>query len=289
MNFVDVLLTGATLGGLYALVAMGLTLQYGVARIMNLSYGEFLIAAAFIAWLVSKLGLSPLWGLLLAVPLGFGVQWLVYRVLMVPLVRRTSAGPQLEVDSILATFGLLFIVQGMMLLQFTGNYHSYSYLAEPVQILGGTVAANRLLVLCVAAAAAAGLFLLLNRTRVGTSVRAVAVSPRFAPLVGIDVRGRSAQAYGLGGALVAICGVLVSMFLPFSATMGILFTMKALIVVIMGGVGNLMGALVAGLLLGFAETIVASIEPALILAVNYGLFLLVLLVRPTGLFGSVGR
>ncbi|PZQ78323.1 MAG: branched-chain amino acid ABC transporter permease [Variovorax paradoxus] len=289
MNFVDVLLTGATLGGLYALVAMGLTLQYGVARIMNLSYGEFLIAAAFIAWLVSKLGLSPLWGLLLAIPLGFGVQWLVYRVLMVPLVKRTGAGPQLEVDSILATFGLLFIVQGLMLLQFTGNYHSYSYLAEPVQILGGTVAANRLLVLCVAAAAAAGLFLLLNRTRVGTSVRAVAVSPQFAPLVGINVRQRAAQAYGLGGALVAVCGVLVSMFLPFSATMGIMFTMKALIVVIMGGVGNLMGALVAGLLLGFAETIVASIEPALILAVNYGLFLLVLLVRPTGLFGSVGR
>lgn len=101
MNFVDVLLTGATLGGLYALVAMGLTLQYGVARIMNLSYGEFLIGAAFIAWIVSKLGLSPLWGLLLAVPLGFGVQWLVYRVLMVPLVKRTGAWASVEVDSIL--------------------------------------------------------------------------------------------------------------------------------------------------------------------------------------------
>lgn len=291
MNLLDILLAGSTLGGLYGLIAMGLTLQYGVARIMNLSYGEFLIAPAFLAYLgVTAWGLSPLLMLLLVLPLGFIVQWLVYQLLLTPLVRRTGAGPALEVDSILATFGLMFVVQGIMMVAFGGNYHSYTYLSTPVQILGSTVAANRLLVLGVAIALGLGLYLLLTRTRMGTVVRAVSVAPRFAPLVGIDVRFTAALAFGIGGAMVAASGVLVSMFLPFSAAMGTMFAMKALIVVIMGGVGNLMGCLLAGMMLGFAETLVATfIDPGLTLAVNYALFLGVLLLRPTGLFGKGAR
>lgn len=291
MNFLDILLAGSTLGGLYGLIAMGLTLQYGVARIMNLSYGEFLIAPAFLAYLgVTAWGLSPILMLLLVLPLGFIVQWLVYQLLLTPLVRRTGSGPALEVDSILATFGLMFVVQGIMMVAFGGNYHSYTYLSTPVPILGSTVAANRLLVLGVAVALGLGLYLLLTRTRMGTVVRAVSVAPRFAPLVGIDVRHTAALAFGIGGAMVAASGVLVSMFLPFSAAMGTMFAMKALIVVIMGGVGNLLGCLVAGLMLGFAETLVATfIDPGLTLAVNYALFLGVLLLRPTGLFGKGAR
>ena len=291
MNLLDILLAGSTLGGLYGLIAMGLTLQYGVARIMNLSYGEFLIAPAFLAYLgVTAWGLSPILMLLLVLPLGFIVQWLVYQLLLTPLVRRTGAGPALEVDSILATFGLMFVVQGVMMVAFGGNYHSYTYLSTPVQILGSTVAANRLLVLGVAVALGLGLYLLLTRTRMGTVVRAVSVAPRFAPLVGIDVRHTAALAFGIGGAMVAASGVLVSMFLPFSAAMGTMFAMKALIVVIMGGVGNLMGCLLAGMMLGFAETLVATfIDPGLTLAVNYALFLGVLLLRPTGLFGKGAR
>jgi len=291
MNLLDILLAGSTLGGLYGLIAMGLTLQYGVARIMNLSYGEFLIAPAFLAYLgVTAWGLSPILMLLLVLPLGFIVQWLVYQLLLTPLVRRTGSGPALEVDSILATFGLMFVVQGVMMVAFGGNYHSYSYLSTPVQILSSTVAANRLLVLGVAVALGLGLYLLLTRTRMGTVVRAVSVAPRFAPLVGIDVRHTAALAFGIGGAMVAASGVLVSMFLPFSAAMGTMFAMKALIVVIMGGVGNLLGCLVAGLMLGFAETLVATfIDPGLTLAVNYALFLGVLLLRPTGLFGKGAR
>jgi len=291
MNLLDILLAGSTLGGLYGLIAMGLTVQYGVARIMNLSYGEFLIAPAFLAYLgVTAWGLSPILMLLLVLPLGFIVQWLVYQLLLTPLVRRTGAGPALEVDSILATFGLMFVVQGVMMVAFGGNYHSYTYLSTPVQILGSTVAANRLLVLGVAIALGLGLYLLLTRTRMGTVVRAVSVAPRFAPLVGIDVRFTAALAFGMGGAMVAASGVLVSMFLPFSAAMGTMFAMKALIVVIMGGVGNLMGCLLAGMMLGFAETLVATfIDPGLTLAVNYALFLGVLLLRPTGLFGKGAR
>ena len=291
MNFIDILLAGSMLGGLYGLIAMGLTLQYGVARIMNLSYGEFLIAPAFLAFFaVSSWGISPLLLLVLVVPLGFAVQWLIYQLLLTPLVRRAKGGPSLEVDSILATFGMLFVVQGVMLVLFGGDYHSYTYLADPIEFFGSKVAANRLLVLGAAIVLGGGLYLLLTRTRAGAVVRAVSVAPQFAHLVGINVRQTAALAFGLGGALVAVCGVMVSMFLPFSASMGTMFAMKALIVVIMGGVGNLMGCLVAGMLLGFAETLVASyIDPGLTLAVNYALFLLVLLFKPTGLFGRAAR
>ena len=135
-----------------------------------------------------------------------------------------------------------------------------------------------------------GLYLALTRTRYGTAIRAVAVDPVAAQLVAIDVRKTCAFAFALGGALAAAGGVLIAMFTTFTATMGVVFTMKALIVVIMGGVGNVAGALLAGLMLGLAETAVARlVDPGLTIAVTYALFLAVLLWRPTGLFGNTSR
>jgi branched-chain amino acid transport system permease protein len=227
----NAVLTGLVLGGMYALIAMGLTLQYGVARIMNLSYGEFLIGAAFASyWLFTGWALNPLAGLAFVIPVSFGISYLLYRVLLTPLVRRARTRDALEV------------------------------------------------------------YLTLTRTRIGTSIRAVAVDPIAAQLVAIDVTRTSALAFALGGALVASAGVLISMFLTFSATSGVVFTMKALIVVVMGGVGNLLGCLVAGLALGLSEALVATfIDPGLTLAVNFALFLGVLLVKPAGIFGRAQR
>ena len=288
---IDILLAGAVLGGMYALIAMGLTLQYGVARIMNLSHGEGLVAAAFGAhWAFTAMAVSPLLGLIVAMPLAFAVNWLVYRIVLMPLVKRAKNAAMLEVDSILATFGLLFVLQGVMLVAFGGQFNTMNYLSIPVNVLGSTVALNRLIALAFALIIGAALYLALMRTRQGTAIRAVAVDPVAAQLVAIDVRKASAFAFALGGALAAAGGVLISMFTTFTATMGVVFTMKALIVVIMGGVGNIAGALLAGLLLGLAETAVARlVDPGLTMAVTYALFLAVLLVRPTGLFGRPAR
>ena len=285
------LVSGLVLGGMYALVAIGLTLQYGVARIMNLAYGEFAVAAAFAAlWLWTAAGVSPLLGLLLVAPLAFVLNLLVYRVFLVPLVRRAKDPGMLETDSILATFGLLFVVQGVMLALFGGAYQSYSYLSVPVSVLGATVTVNRLVALALAVLIGGGLWLWLARSRTGTAVRAVAVSPVAARLVAIDVNRIARLAFATGGALVALGGVLASMYMTFNASMGVVFTMKALVVVIMGGVGNLMGCLVAGLLLGLAETAVAAwVDPGLTIAATYALFLSVLLLRPAGLFGRAAR
>lgn len=279
------------LGGMYALIAMGLTLQYGVARILNLSYGEFLVAAAFVAHgLLAAWALSPLVGLALVIPVSFGVSYAIHRVLLTPLVRRAKTRDALEVDSILATFGLAFVVQGIMLLIYGGAYYSYSFLAIPVSILGENVALNRLIAFALSVIFGLILYLGLTRTRIGTAIRAVAVDPSAAQLVAIDVPKVSSLAFALGGALVATAGVLVSTFLTFSASSGVVFTMKALIIVVMGGVGNLLGCLVAGLLLGLSETLVATyVDPGLTLAVNFSLFLLVLLIKPAGLFGRAYR
>ena len=285
------ILTGLVLGGTYALVAMGLTLQYGVARIMNLAYGDVIIAASFGAFvLFTALGVNPLLGMLLVIPAGFALYWLIYAVMLQPLARRSRDRGRLEGDSILATFGLLFVIQGVALVIFGAGFQSYSFLAVPVDVLGTTIAANRLLAFALALVFGLGLWLMLTRTRFGTVIRAVAANPASAPLVGIDVDSVARFAFALGGALAAAGGVVVSMYLTFSATMGVIFTMKALIVVIMGGVGNLIGALAAGLILGLVETLVASfIDPGLTLAATYLIFLAVLVVRPQGLFGKAAR
>ncbi|MCA1388551.1 MULTISPECIES: branched-chain amino acid ABC transporter permease [unclassified Bradyrhizobium] len=287
MLLVDIILPGLVLGGMYALIALGLTLQYGVARIMNLSYGESLVAAAFGAFsLYGGLGLSPLAALLLAVPVAMVLNWLLYRLLLERLMRRGKDRGAQEIDSILVTFGVLFVIQGAMLVAFGGQYYSYSYLSIPLTIMGSTLAVNRLVALLFAALVGGAVYLALTRTRIGTAVRAIAVDANAARLVGIDVAALSGLAFAFGGGLVAVGGVLISMFLTFNAAMGVVFTMKALVVVIMGGVGNVIGALVAGLLLGVVETAVARlVDPGLTLAATYALFLGVLVIKPTGLFG----
>jgi branched-chain amino acid transport system permease protein len=291
MLLFDILLPGIVLGGMYAVIALGLTLQYGVARILNLSYGESLVAAAFGALsLYAGAGVSPLLALLLAVPIAFAVNWLLYRLVLLPAVRRSRDPGGAEIDSILLTFGLLFVIQGVMLVAFGGQYYSYTYLSVPVVVLGSTLALNRLVALAFALVIAIAVYVALTRTRLGTAVRAIAVEPTAARLVGIDVPVVAGLVFAFGGALVAAGGVLVSMFLTFNASMGVVFTMKALVVVVMGGVGNVMGALAAGLLLGIVETAVARlVDPGLTLAATYAIFLAVLLIRPAGLFGMAAR
>ncbi len=283
----DILITGLLLGGTYALIAMGLNLQYGIARIMNLANGEFLVAGGFAAfWFYTAGQVSPLLTIFLVAPLAFALNWAIYIVMLRPLVRRAKSRGQLEVDAILTTFGLAFVSVGLMLAVFGGDYFSYSYLARPVVILGDTFALNRLTAAIAACVICGGLWLWLTRTRTGMSIRAIAVAPESARLVGIDVPRLSALTFALGGAVTAVGGALISTFLTLDASAGVLFTLKALVIVILGGVGDVRGTIVAALLLGLLETFVATvIDPGLTLAAAYLMFVLILLFRPQGLFG----
>ena len=283
----DIIIIGLLLGGTYALMAMGLQLQYGVARIMNLANGEMLIAGAFgTFWFFTASQASPFYAIIGIVPFAFVVNWAIYRILIVPLVRRARSQGQLEVDCILGTFGLSFILVGILLAIFGGQYLSYSYLARPIFILGEPYGLNRVAAFLGSAALCAGLYGWLHHTRAGLSLRAVSVNPAAASLVSINVVRTSALAFALGGAVTAAGGALLSMFLTFDASLGVVFTLKALIIVILGGVSDIRGTIIAAFILGLAETTVATlVDPGLTLAAAYVLFMIILLVRPEGLFG----
>ncbi|MDF0597363.1 branched-chain amino acid ABC transporter permease [Psychromarinibacter halotolerans] len=284
----DILFTGLLLGGTYALIAMGLNLQYGMARIMNLANGEVLVAGGFGAfWFWTTSQVSPLLTVFVVAPLAFALNWLIYVIILRPLVKRARSRGQLETDAILTTFGLSFVAVGLMLAVFGGDYFSYSYLARPVQFVGDTYGLNRVVAFLSAVVICGALWLWLYNSRAGMSVRAIAVAPDSARLVGINVPRLSALAFALGGAVTAMGGALVSMFLTLDASTGVIFTLKALIIVIMGGVGDIRGTIVAAVLLGVLETFVARIiDPGLTLAAAYLLFVLILLLRPQGLLGK---
>ncbi|MCH9846477.1 MAG: branched-chain amino acid ABC transporter permease [Burkholderiaceae bacterium] len=284
----DTLIIGLLLGATYCLMALGLTLQYGVARIMNLAGGEWIVVGGFAAyWSFALQGVSPLWGFALAVPFAFVLNWLIYQYLLTPLIRRAKTRGALEVDSILATFGMSFIAVGLMRMAFGGEFFNYSFLAEPVLILGSAFGLNRIFAAAVAIVFGVALYFWLVRSRTGMAMRALALSPSSAKLVAIDVQKLSLIAFSVGGAMSAAGGVVLSTFLTLDASVGVVFTMKALIIVIMGGVGNLKGAIVAALLLGMTESVIATwVDPGLTLAAAYLLFVVVLLVKPEGLFGT---
>jgi branched-chain amino acid transport system permease protein len=219
-------------------------------------------------------------------PVAFAANWLIYVVFLRPLVKRARSRGQLEVDAILTTFGLSFVAVGLMLAVFGGDYFSYSYLSFPVHILGDSYGANRVAAFVSAVVICGALWLWLDRSRAGLTIRAIAVAPDSARLVGIDVRKMAALAFALGGAVTATGGALISTFLTLDASTGVIFTLKALIIVIMGGVGDVRGTIIAALALGLLETFVATvIDPGLTLAAAYLLFVVILLVRPQGLFG----
>jgi branched-chain amino acid transport system permease protein len=230
------LVLGLVLGGTYALLALGLTLQYGIARIMNLAYGEVTLLAAFgLVFLFQTAGLPPLVAIVLIGPAGYLTGWLLYSVMMRPLVRRAAGKPgKLEVDSILATFGLLFVLQGIMLVLFGANFTSISYLDQGVNVLGVSVAANRLIafVICLVA----------GRPDVRAAPAPAGADParrRADPGVGAAGRHRCQQGQPpglcLGGRWLPSAAPASAMYQTFSANDGVVFTMKALIIVIMGG------------------------------------------------------
>ena len=286
-EYFEVFLGGLLLGGMYGLIALGLNLQYGVARILNLSYGEFLIGGAFVAFfaIMSQWQLNPLLSLFLSMPIAFAMNWLIYRLLMVPLIRRAPDQDVLDADVVLVTFGLLFVFQGMALVNWSGDLRGYSFMSQGIDVLGARVALNRLLAFAGACVLAIVLFLVLRHTRFGAALRAITIDPVAASLMGVDVRRFSALAFAAGGALAAASGMLVSTFISFTATTGVEYTLKALIVVIMAGVGRVTGTLAAGLLLGVVEALGGYlVDSGLTIAINFGLFMLVLLLRPTGLF-----
>ena len=284
--WLELVVSGLITGGIYALVAIGLNLQYGLMRILNVSHGEFLMLGAYLTyWAFIVTGMNPLLvlpGVLLAL---FLAGLAVHRVCFRRLAETTPEVEAFEARSLLVGFGLMFLVQNVALLIWGADLRGYQYLAGNVSVVGLDFTANRLVAFTAALAFGLGLMLLLRTTLLGKAVRAMMQSPTGARLVGIDVARLHPAVFGVGLALAGAAGALLSMVFEISPSMGEPYTVTALIVITLGGFGNVGGSLVAGLFLGVIEALGTHLtSPSLRMVLSYGVFILVLVSRPHGLF-----
>jgi branched-chain amino acid transport system permease protein len=287
VTILEVVIAGLLMGGLYALIAMGLSLQYGVARVLNISHGEFIMLGALTTWtLFTVFGVNPLLSLAIVGPAAFVLGYIIHRTLF-KRVAASSASPGIfESNSMLASFGLLFIIQNVALIVWGPEIRGYSYLIVPVDLAGALVGANRLVTLGFAIVIGLAFYVYLARTRMGKAIRAAAQDPATAGLMGVNINRVLALCFGFGAAMAGIAGVLISMCYPVHGVMGLEYTIIAIIVVVLGGLGSIPGSFVGGFILGLVGSVVTYFEPGLALASYYVIFILLLLVRPTGIMGK---
>ncbi len=287
VTVLDVIIAGLLLGGIYALIAMGLSLQYGVARVLNISHGEFIMLGAFITWsFYSILDVNPLVSLVIAGPITFVIGFVLHRTLFTRLRIKSASSAAFEGSSLLASFGLMFIIQNIAIIAWGADIKGYSYLATPVNLGGAVFGANRLVALLFAMVIGIVFYLFLSRTRLGKAIRAAAQDPATAGIMGVNINRVLALCFGFGAALAGIAGLLISMCYPIKATMGMEYTIIAIIVVVLGGLGSIPGSFIGGFILGLIGSIVSYYQPGLSLIAYYVIFILLLLIRPTGIMGK---
>ena len=287
VTILDIVIGGLLMGGIYALLAMGLSLQYGVARVLNIAHGEFIMLGAFITWaLYTAFGINPLISLVIVGPLIFIIGYLLHQTLFRSLLKSAPSSAAFEGSSLLATFGLLYIIQNIAIIIWGAASRGYSYLASPVNLWGAVFAANRLVTLGFAVVIGLAFYIFVTRTRMGKAIRAAAQDPTTAGLMGVNINQVLALCFGLGALMAGFAGVLYSMCFPIQATMGLGYTVIAIIVVVLGGLGSIPGSFIGGFILGIIGSVVTYIEPSLTVAAFYLIFILLLLVRPTGILGK---
>lgn len=277
------LLTGVIAGGVYSLLAMGLTLIFGVLDIVNFAHGAFLGVGLFVTYEVAhQTGLNPYVALPVAI-----VGLFVLGALVQLLILNRTMGGSLE-RQLVITLGLSLLISNLLLLTFGGDPLSANLKSDPgVHVLGAVANVSRVIAFGGALVLALLLYVLLERTSFGRAIRAVAASRQGAGLVGIDVRLVYVVTFGLGTACAGAAGMLIAPFTTITPTAGDQFNILAFVVVVMGGLGNVMGALVSGLIVGLVEQLggVAIAGQSPLLGV-FVLFLLILLIRPQGIFGA---
>ena len=275
----QVVISGLLAGALYAMVALGLGLIFGVMRVLNVAHGPMLMLGAYTTfWLFHWVGLSPYLSLLVSMPVLFVVGVVLQRL----LVSRVVDAP--ELSSLLLTFGVSIAIVNLGHLAFSSDLRSVEYLTGSF-ILGPFAFSKSRVIACLfAMLITAGAFWFLQRTRLGKALRAVSQSREVAQVCGINVQRIHMLAFGLACALAAGGGSLVAVMVAIQPEMGQVYTFKSFLVIVLGGAGNYPGALLGGLLLGLVEQLSSLFLTTQVNeAVAYILLVLVLLWRPTGL------
>jgi branched-chain amino acid transport system permease protein len=277
-------INGLLLGGIYTLVASGLTLIYGVLHIINFAHGSMLMLAMFgVFYLLTLLGIDPYLSLLIMVPAMFVLGYVLYK----GLIGRLSSGK--DENILLVTLGLSILIENLALMFFKGDSRTIqvSYSDRMVELGSTLVPLPKLISFVVAMAICIALGLFMQRTDIGRAIRAVAKERVGARLVGIDVERIYAISYGIGLATLGAAACLLMPIFYVSPTIGHVFVLVAFTVVVLGGMGSFLGAVIGGLIIGLTESF-----GGLFLGESLGqigislIFILILLFRPSGLFGA---
>ncbi len=280
----DLVVSAVLLAGLYATMAYGLGLIYGVLRVVNLAHGGVIMAGAYLGWILfDRFGVDPYLAIPVVLVAGFALGVAMYR-----LVRRLPRGAAGGPASLLLLFGVWLVLRNIAYLLFTGNDRAIrtAYSSSSLAIAGTHVSLTRLVVLAIGLVLAVGLHLLLRRTLLGRAIRAVAQNADSCTLVGIDVERIYLVTFGIGSALAAVAGVLLATVFSFNPASGSSELLKSFVVVVLGGLGSVSGVVLAALVVAAAEVFAVLILPSyLTTAVGFLLLVLVLVLRPGGLFG----
>jgi branched-chain amino acid transport system permease protein len=282
----QLIVSGIVLGGIYALVSVGLTLIFGVMRVVNFAHGEFLMLSMYLAiGLHAALGLDPYVGLLPAIPIALAFGVLVYYAVLRPVIGGT------HVVQIFTTLGLSIVLQNAALMLWSANFRQLQlpYADKVIAVGGGVLTLPQLIAFSVAALFTLALFAWLKLTYVGKAMRATAQDPNAATLVGIDTKKMFLVAFLVGTTCVAVAGMLMAPLFPTYPTVGLQFALVAFVVVVLGGLGSAVGALIGGLIVAFLDVMGGFYVGTAWKEVLYFIvFISVLLIRPAGLFGQRG-
>lgn len=286
MLYLQILANGLVLGGLYACIAAGFSLVWGVLNIINILHGSFIVLGGYLAFYAYNVaGIHPFLSLLIAAPVFFALGY----VLQSGLMNRMIAAPVLL--TLTLTFGLDLMLSNGMLAAFTADFKKVS-LDPPLGVvfLGPVVLPlDRLMAMVLAIALLALLYLTLSRSRIGRAIVAVRMDREAAALMGVRVKSVYAITFGLGTLMAGVSGPLLAMIFPISPLSGPAYLGKAFVVCVLGGLGSVPGALVGGLVLGLAESFGSLwFGPEHATTLSFVLLILILLVRPEGLLGRKG-
>jgi branched-chain amino acid transport system permease protein len=283
--FVQVLIGGLLQGGMYALGAFGLSLVFGVLGILNVTHGDFLMLGGLLCYgLYVALGINPLLALLIVMPVFFGVGCLFQRVLIEPLLAKSPH--ELLMGSILVTLGAALAVEDLVPFIWTQSFSGIPYTVRSLVVGDVVIPTLRLAILVGIWLLTWLLHIFLQRTDVGIALRAMTDNRQGAMLVGINLPHLAMLAFGIGTALVAAAGVAHVVLYSITPTMGIPLTLKYLTIVVLGGLGSLLGAVLGGVVLGLSEALTSLyIGPEWAPTVAFLVLITTLVTRPQGLFG----
>ena len=288
LKFIDFLISGISLGSVYAIIALGYTMVYGIAKMLNFAHGDVIMVGAYTTYLVScSMGLNPIIGILVSVVVCTLLGMLIERVAYKPL--RGAASP---LAVLITAIGVSYLLQNLALLFLGANTVSFTSVIpwKGVSLMGGKLNISGITIVTIAACVVimVSLTTFINKTKAGQAMLAVSEDKGAAQLMGINVNGTIALTFAIGSGLAAIAGVLMCSAYPsLSPYTGAMPGIKAFVAAVFGGIGSIPGAMVGGILLGIIQMLsTAYISQQLSDAIVFAVLIVVLLVKPTGIFGK---